>query len=97
MTQEHQELLDEEKSFIKKIGFGNLITIIVFIGGVIATNAVALSNIQEVRGKVEKLTSERDALIVVQTQQKEISERLNKLDEKQDKIFELVLSIKSAK
>lgn len=93
MNAEHQELLDEEKSFIKKIGFGNLITIIVFIGGAIATNAVALNQIKDVQGKVDKLNSERDALIVVQTQQKEINQRLDKLDEKQDKIFELVLTL----
>lgn len=96
MTTEHEELLNEEKSFIKKIGFGNLITIIVFIGGAIATNAVALNQIKEVRANVDKLTNERDGIIIVQTQQKEINQRLDKLDEKQDKIFELVLSIKSA-
>lgn len=93
MNQEHEELLNEEKSFIKKIGFGNLITIVVLICGVIATNAVALNQIKDVQSKVDKLNNERDALIVVQTQQKEITTRLDKLDEKQDKVFELVYTL----
>lgn len=95
MTTEHQELLDEEKSFIKKIGIGNLITIITFVGISISASAVALYRLTDIQTKVEKLTNERDAMIVVQTQQKEINQRLDKLDEKQDKIFELVLTLSS--
>lgn len=95
MTSEHKELLDEEKSFIKKIGIGNLITIITFVGISISTSAVALYRLTDIQTKVEKLTNERDAMIVVQTQQKEINQRLDKLDEKQDKIFELVLTLSS--
>lgn len=93
MTAEHEELLEEEKSFIKKIGIGNLITILFFVGGSISTSAVALYRLTDVQAKIEKLNNERDAMIVVQTQQKEINQRLDKLDEKQDKIFELVLTL----
>ena len=87
------ELLNEEKSFIKKVGFGNLLTIIFFLGSSISISGVALYRLSDVQEKVEKLTNERDGMIVIQTQQKEINQRLDKLDEKQDKIFELVYTI----
>jgi len=87
------ELLNEEKSFIKKVGFGNLLTIIFFLGSSISISGVALYRLSDVQEKVEKLTNERDGMIVIQTQQKEINQRLDKLDEKQDKIFELVYTL----
>lgn len=93
MTQENRELLDEEKSFIKKIGIGNLLTILFFLGSSISISGVALYRLSDVQEKVEKLTNERDGMIVIQTQQKEINQRLDKLDEKQDKIFELVYTL----
>lgn len=93
MTTEHEELLEQEKSFIKKIGFGNLLTIIGAIGIAITTSSVSLYRLTDVQTKVEKLTNERDALIVVQTQQKEIVQRLDKQDAKTDKIFELVYTL----
>lgn len=92
MEKEH-ELLNEEKSFIKKVGFGNLLTIIFFLGSSISISGVALYRLSDVQEKVEKLTNERDGMIVIQTQQKEINQRLDKLDEKQDKIFELVYTL----
>ena len=93
MDKQHQELLAEEKSFIKKMGISNLLTIVAAIGVAITTSSVALYRLADVQQKVEKLTNERDALIEVKTQQREITQRLDKLDAKNDKIFELVLSI----
>ena len=93
MTTEHEELLNEEKSFIKKIGFGNLLTILFFIGSSISISGVALYRLNDIQAKVEKLNTERDGMIVIQTQQKEITTRLDKNDEKLDKIFELVYTI----
>lgn len=93
MDKQHQELLEQEKSFIKKMGLSNLLTIVAAIGVAITTSSVALYRLADVQQKVEKLTNERDALIEVKTQQREITQRLDKLDAKNDKIFELVLSI----
>ncbi len=73
--------------------------IVIVIGGAISYGAMQSTiktlndAVHELQNEVKQLKTERDALIVVQTQQVEMVKRLDKSDEKLDKIYSLVYSL----
>lgn len=51
------------------------------------------TDMTDLRMEVKELKAQRDGLIIVQTQQIELVKRLDKSDEKLDKIYSLVYSL----
>lgn len=76
-----------------------LYIIVIVIGGAVSYGAMqnTIKNlndaVHELQNEVKQLKTERDALIVVQTQQVEMVKRLDKSDEKLDKIYSLVYTL----
>lgn len=76
-----------------KFEIKDILYLVVIAVGFVGSWQVNEYKVNELQKSVSKLEAERDALIVVQTQQESIKARLDKSDEKIDKIYQLVLSL----